>query len=105
MADCLQCGASIAAGEHFCGNCGAQQQPVSPQLKTVAGVIGADVDLPESAKQSPVEADSVPASVEEPKTDDASRNDLRNAETDETPPPPASAPISSGSLGGVTTDP
>ena len=105
MSDCLQCGASIAAGEHFCGSCGAQQQPVSPQLKTVAGVIGADVDLPESAKQSPVEPDPVPAPVEEPKTDDALRNDLRNAETDETPAPPPSGQISSGSLGGVTTDP
>jgi len=105
MSDCLQCGASIAAGEHFCGSCGAQQQPVSPQLKTVAGVIGADADLPESAKQSPAEPGSVSSPVEEPKTDEALRNDLRNAETDETPAPLASAPISSGSLGGVTTDP
>src|SRR6185503_16808256 len=105
MSDCIECGASIEAGEHFCGSCGAQQQPVSPQLKTVAGVIGADVDLPESAKPSPAEPNSVPASVEEPKTNDALRNDVRNAETDETPAPPASGSISSGSLGGVTTDP
>ena len=107
MAECLECGAKLVAGEHFCGNCGRQQQPLSPELKTVSGVLGADGEVstyaepkvaePESAEAAAV-AEAAP--VEDPKSDDGSREELQQAETDETP-----APISSGSLGGVSTDP
>lgn len=81
MAECIECGAQIAPGEHFCGNCGVQQ-PLEPELQEVSGVLGADVE--ESKPQS----------------------EAQNAETDETPvAPQESAPlISSDSLGGSHTD-
>ncbi|HEY6803324.1 MAG TPA: protein kinase [Pyrinomonadaceae bacterium] len=36
MAECIECGATVAPDENFCGNCGTQNPPVSSELKTVA---------------------------------------------------------------------
>ena len=83
MAECKECGASVAPDENFCGNCGAQSPPASAEMKTVASSL-ADVEkanrptdetpLPESSESPPALEDSI-------------------------------APISSDSLGGSSTDP
>jgi len=81
MSECIECGAQIAPGEHFCGACGAKQQPLEPELQEVSGVLGADVE----ESKPPTES--------------------QNAETEETPAAPESAQlISSDSLGGSHTD-
>jgi serine/threonine-protein kinase len=81
MAECIECGAQIAPGEHFCGNCGAKHQPLEPELQEVSGVLGADVEESKPPTESP------------------------QAETEETPVAAESANlISSDSLGGSHTD-
>lgn len=100
MAECLECGATLEAGELFCGKCGRPQQPLSPELKTVAGVIGADVEVSESAETEVAESQPAESAADDSNTGEARRDEPQHAETDETP-----APISSGSLGGITTDP
>jgi eukaryotic-like serine/threonine-protein kinase len=44
MSECIECGAQIAPGEHFCGNCGTKQQPLEPELQEVSGVLAPDVE-------------------------------------------------------------
>jgi tRNA A-37 threonylcarbamoyl transferase component Bud32 len=100
MAECLECGATLAAGEHFCGNCGTQQEPLSPVLKTVAEVLVTDLKALESAAPEVAESQAPESAAEDSNTGEAGREELQQAETDETP-----APISSGSLGGLSTDP
>jgi len=39
MADCRECGASVALDENFCGNCGAPNPPASAELKTVSATV------------------------------------------------------------------
>jgi hypothetical protein len=82
MAECKDCGAQIAPGENFCGNCGAQSPPESAELKTISttldqieetGIVETDEPVVES-QSAPVSDDSL-------------------------------APISSSSLGGSSTDP
>ncbi|HEX6730233.1 MAG TPA: protein kinase [Pyrinomonadaceae bacterium] len=81
MAECIECGAQVAPGEHFCGNCGAKHQPLEPELQEVSGVLSGDVE----ESEPPSEA--------------------QDAETEETPVPAESAKlISSESLGGSHTD-
>src|SRR5688572_12599910 len=46
MAECSACGARYAPGEHFCGNCGAQLIPKSPELMTMSATLGDEVDAP-----------------------------------------------------------
>jgi len=100
MAECLECGANLEAGEHFCGNCGTQQRPLSSDLKTVAEVLVTDLKAAESAEPQVAESQPAESAAEVSNTGEAPPNELKQAETDETP-----APISSGSLGGLTTDP
>ena len=45
MADCNQCGAQIAPEESFCGSCGAQKPPTSPELKTISSMLSEE-ELP-----------------------------------------------------------
>lgn len=81
MAECIECGAQIAPGEHFCGSCGTKQQPLAPELQEVSGVLAADVE----ESKPPTES--------------------QKAETEETPVEAESAQlISSDSLGGSFTD-
>lgn len=101
MTECKDCGATVAQGENFCGNCGAQSPPVSAELKTISATLeqieGANLveeSLPlaesKSAEESPsvVEAESLekPTAIAPPVAGDPS------------------APISSNSLGGSSTD-
>src|SRR4051812_149308 len=90
MADCTSCGARISPGEHFCGNCGTQQIPISPELKTIAADISDDLEV--QPERAPLAAPAVaePAGTVEPPAEA-----VAIAEP---------APISSDSLGGSFTD-
>ncbi len=64
MAECVQCGASVASGEHYCGNCGTQQ------LAVAAAAIGASsAEVNESygdpADEKQVAVDNVPTQESE----------------------------------------
>src|SRR4051812_2020154 len=89
MMQCIECGAKVSPEEQFCGNCGVHQPPASNELKTVAATF-----VPEP--NSIVEGDNPePAAVAE---------DPHEARTSEPPKIEDSQPISSASLGGVSTD-
>ena len=47
MAECSACGARYSPGEHFCGNCGAQLTPNSPELRTMAATLGDEIEAPQ----------------------------------------------------------
>jgi serine/threonine-protein kinase len=95
MAECRECSASIAPEENFCGNCGAQNPPASPELKTVATSL-------DQTQLDQIDSASKPSDI-----------DSASKPTDETPLKQESAPvsqdslapISSDSLGGSSTDP
>jgi eukaryotic-like serine/threonine-protein kinase len=122
MIDCLECGAKIAPGEHFCGNCGMQQEPLSSEKNTISAVLAPDVEQPQSTDQTAdesadqsdkqsaelkpeAEAESEPPQPAKPKT--KAKAKARDADTEETPVPDTGSaePISSESLGGSTTIP
>jgi serine/threonine-protein kinase len=105
MAKCIECGARIVAGEHFCGGCGAQQRPLKNKLKTVSEVLGADVDEPQAAQSTEPERTLNPEQTLEPHrtAEPAQTPEPHLAQTDETPvPTESSGPIDS--LFGHTTD-
>ncbi|HSK65173.1 MAG TPA: protein kinase [Pyrinomonadaceae bacterium] len=81
MAQCNACGARISPGELFCGNCGTQLVPNSPELKTVAANLSDEVEVQPHVESLP--------------SDELHVTDSGTAE---------SAPISSNSLGGSFTD-
>ena len=103
MADCNACGASVSPDELFCGNCGAQQIPNSPELKTVAANLGEAVEVqPETPPVSDAPLADAPASeplITDPPVDELSAT-LEDAQVSAPVPPP----ISSDSLGGSFTD-
>ena len=102
MAQCNACGTRVSPGELFCGNCGTQLIPNSPELKTVAANLSDEVEVqpaPEPPPQSRVESQaeltppaelSAPLQVEPVLVDD--------------PGTAEPTPISSNSLGGSFTD-
>ena len=95
MAECNACGARVSPGEHFCGNCGTQQIPNSPELKTVAANLGEHGEVQFAPPPQPsAESSSAPepsAPLAEPPVSEAAVE-------------PESTPISSASLGGSYTD-
>lgn len=96
MAECNACGASVSPDELFCGNCGSQQIPNSPELKTVAANLSERVEVqppPPPIVNSPV----AELHVTEPP-------ELSKTLEDESIPAQEPAPISSESLGGSFTD-
>jgi len=94
MAKCIECGAKIVAGEHFCGNCGVQQRPLATELETVSGVLDADVN--ESNQAEPQNTPELERTLEPEQTSEP-------AQTDEAAVPTGSSePIDS--LFGHTTD-
>jgi eukaryotic-like serine/threonine-protein kinase len=66
MAECTECGAALAHEEHFCGNCGAQQPPSSPELKTVAASGEVEVSSPESKPEPEAEAEAYVTGSKDP---------------------------------------
>src|SRR6185503_10605121 len=93
MAECNACGASVSPSELFCGNCGTQQIPNSPELKTVAANFGEAVEVqPETpAVIDPPVADPL---VDDPPTDDPPLDDPPVAELSATlEDAPISAPV------------
>jgi serine/threonine-protein kinase len=117
MAECNACGARISHGELFCGNCGTQQIPNSPELKTVAASLSEDGEVhlappppPEPEPPAPEKPVAEAPVAETPVT----KTPGPEAPVTETPvvetAPPVSesiaepTPISSASLGGSYTD-
>jgi len=129
MAECKACGAHVSPEEHFCGNCGAQQDPSSTELKTVSATLGDDVDVhqddegkewaetlePEDTDETPItaeqpvyepprpeaEAAAAPAAAHE---SDGNSGSLETTVVSPMGSAESSAPISSNSLGGSFTD-
>ena len=69
MADCNECGATIAPGTFFCGNCGTHHPAASEEPKNVSGAVAAEAP-PEAAAEVSLEAAAKPAEAinEEPKS-------------------------------------
>jgi len=68
----MECGAHVATGENFCGNCGTQIPPVSAELKTVAATleqveVPKVADLPTPVEEQAVEEQAVEDQVVEEK--------------------------------------
>jgi len=105
MAECNACGARISPGELFCGNCGTQQIPNSPELKTVAANFGEAVEVqPETPPITEPPAADPPVEeppIEEPPEQESPEQEAAAPELSATLEP---APISSESLGGSFTD-
>src|SRR5215210_7710195 len=116
MSECQLCGAHVSPGEHFCGNCGAQLNPSSVELKTVAANAGDEGEVqPRPGRQwantldeeSPVHITAAPDVVEQPEAAPAEAHEPSGSlETTNVAPETnePSAPISSNSLGGSFTD-
>ena len=127
MAECSACGARYSPGEHFCGNCGAQLIPNSPELETLSATLGDEVDAPSmtsaqfattledaETRETPVGDDEPPAEEdpEAAKADSFLESAVAVAEAIEEPveeivEEPVQEepkPISSESLGGSYTD-
>ncbi len=130
MAECKECGAHVAPGEHFCGNCGAQQPPGSADLKTVSvsATLVTEIEAqkpvedehlaktlePEIADESPITAEELttpePVDTDQPPPVEPSaapepeshNESLAAAEPAGTDEP--SSPISSSTLGDSSTD-
>src|SRR5262245_14690933 len=121
MAECNACGARVSPGEHFCGNCGTQLIPTSPELKTLAQTLGDDADVhstnsaafavtldDEAGDETPITAEQPIYEGEPTETGAAAQapsEDLRTSAADQAEIGDTSLkPISSASLGGVFTD-
>ena len=74
MAECSECGARYSPGEHFCGNCGAQLIPNSPELRTMAATLGDEIDVPQMTSAQLATT-----------LDDAQTHETPSSETSETP--------------------
>lgn len=119
MPECNACGARVSPGEHFCGNCGSQLIPPSPELKTLAQTLGDDADVhstnsaafavtldDETSDETPITAEQ-PIYEGEPTDTGAAPHseDLRTSAADQSAVGETSLkPISSASLGGSFTD-
>src|ERR1700730_18078362 len=55
MAECIECGATIAPGTSFCGNCGTHHPAASEEPKNVSGAVAAEAP-PETAAVVSAEA-------------------------------------------------
>ena len=103
MAECIECGAQIAPGEHFCGNCGTPQ-PLETELAAVSGVLGAEGESSPEPVDEP--GPQKPTTAQQAETDGTALPEAaQQAETDETAlPEESSRLVSSSSLGGSATD-
>ena len=99
MAECNACGVRVSPDEHFCGNCGTQLIPNSPELKTVAANLGEDGGV----QFEPAPKVDSPAAVSEPFAPEPPPAPVSPL-VPEVAPEPEPTPISSASLGGSYTD-
>jgi hypothetical protein len=102
MAQCNACGTRVSPGELFCGNCGTQLIPNSPELKTVAANLSDEVEVqppPEPPPQSPVESQAELT----PPAESSAQLEAEPVLVED-PGPAEPTPISSNSLGGSFTD-
>src|SRR5438552_10467512 len=93
MADCSECGAAIAPGTSFCGNCGTHHPAVSEEPKNVSGAVGSEAP-PEAAAVVSIEATAKPAESPDEKPE-AKPDPARTNVSDQ---------ISPHSPGGLETD-
>ena len=99
MAQCNECGAGVSPGELFCGNCGTQLVPNSPELKTVAANLSDAVEVQPQPPPPPISfPPEPPASTSEPEPAESHSIEASGTGTGEP------VPISSNSLGGSFTD-
>jgi len=110
MAECIECGATIAAGESFCGGCGTQQPAVAETSASASLGQAPDHLTPAKVKVAEEEVDEqVNVSVPEANRNTgqlSSEAEGANKEPTEAPSPRGSADpkaISSSSLGGSAT--
>jgi len=87
MAECSACGARYSPGEHFCGNCGAQLIPNSPELRTLSATLGDDVEVPLTSAQlaatlDDVETRETPVADDEPPVAEDHAEDRGAAKSD-----------------------
>jgi serine/threonine-protein kinase len=117
MAQCNACGTRVSPGELFCGNCGAQLVPNSPELKTVAVNLSDEVEVqpaeapepppqssPQSSAQSSPQSLSLASSPQSSEPSEPSQPLVESQPIAEEAAPAEPAPISSNSLGGSFTD-
>jgi len=92
MAECIECGATIAPGTSFCGNCGTHHPAAPEEPKNVAGAVASEAP-PEAAAVASIEAVAKPAeSIDE--QPQSKPDPARNSVSDQ---------ISPHSLGGSAT--
>src|SRR5688572_16866932 len=123
MDQCHACGSRVSPGEHFCGNCGTQVVPTSPELNTMAATLG-DEDEVHSTKpaafaetlEPEVTDDERPITAEQPVYEppaDVAAPSVENEAPSATivenslvgeDAATGERPISSSSLGGLFTD-
>ena len=110
MAECIECGATIAVGESFCGGCGAEQPAIAEAS------VSATLDQP--SDPTPVEVgvaeEEAVEQMNEPEPEANRQTGQLSSETEGATEPPAEAAtvrrpsdqitISSSSLGGSSTD-
>ena len=120
MAECSECGARYAPGEHFCGNCGIQLIPNDPELKTMATTLGDEIDAPPmtsaqlattledaDTRETPVGQGEEPPAFEDALEESAgAKSDFFHEASPAAVAEPVEEPkpISSDSLGGSYTD-
>jgi serine/threonine protein kinase, bacterial len=108
MSECVECGAAVAAGEHFCGACGARQ-PEVPKVEVNQSESKLN-DAIASKPAAPAPA-SNPASNQDTEVGRQTGELTSNAPVEDQPVKKTnvvameeSKPISSDSLGGSSTD-
>jgi serine/threonine-protein kinase len=111
MAQCNACGTRVSPDELFCGKCGKQLVPNSPELKTVAANFSDEVEVPPPPAEPELLAEpELPAEPEllaEPELSAESQPvapQLSETQVPEDPNTAEPALISSNSLGGSFTD-
>ncbi len=98
MAQCNACGTRVSPGELFCGNCGTQLIPNSPELKTVAANLSDEVEV-QPAPEPPAESRAELT----PPAESSARLQVEPVPVED-PGTAEPTPISSNSLGGSFTD-
>src|SRR4029079_15317108 len=101
MPACTECGANVAPGENFCGNCGSQVPPLSAELKTISATLE---QIEEAAALTSPPAPEVEVGKELATTDQTELPPSMASDSPEESAEDPSSGISSSSLGGSSTD-
>src|SRR4030095_8762612 len=91
MPACTECGANVAPGENFCGNCGSQVPPVSAELKTISATVE---QIEEEAAPAPPPAPPVPEMEVRKELATTDQTELPPSMASDSPEEPAQDPSS-----------